>query len=308
MRLQSSLSLSERCAAACGLTQVAIASDTSFYILKYNREMVDAYLASGEPVDENEGIEDAFELLYEIGERVRTAVWMGDCFIYNNSEWRLNYCVGGEITTIFHLDRWVPPLSPQGDSRADAHTLPREGSVGSTCAAGYSTCSEAAPLTNTAMCVCRPMYILGYMASQNRLYLIDREFSIISYTLLMSAIEFKTLVLREEVEAAFELLPDIPTDMHSGLARFLESRGLIKEALQVRGGRGTPRVFVFTSYTWCVCVTQRSLRQLHLLTCVHCTRWRRSRTTSSSSPSSWVSSPWRCRLRARRPRRPSGSR
>ena len=51
---------------------VAISSDTSFYILKYNREMVDAYLASGEPVDENEGIEDAFELLYEIGERVRT--------------------------------------------------------------------------------------------------------------------------------------------------------------------------------------------------------------------------------------------
>jgi coatomer subunit beta' len=162
---------------------VCISSDTSFYILKYNREMVDTYLASGEPVDENEGIEDAFELLYEIGERVRTAVWMGDCFIYNNSEWRLNYCVGGEVTTIFHLDR--------------------------------------------------PMYILGYMASQNRLYLIDRDFAIVSYTLLMSAIEFKTLVLREEVEAAFELLSDVPVEMHSGLARFLESRGLIKEALKV---------------------------------------------------------------------------
>lgn len=108
---------------------VTIGSDQSFYILRYNRELVDNYLASGEPVDENEGIEDAFELLYEIGERVRTGVWMGDCFIYNNSEWRLNYCVGGEVTTIFHLDR--------------------------------------------------PMYILGYMASQNRLYLIDREFSVV---------------------------------------------------------------------------------------------------------------------------------
>ena len=49
---------------------------------------------------------------------------MGDCFIYNNSAWRLNYCVGGEVTTMFHLDR--------------------------------------------------PMYLLGYLASQSRIYLIDK--------------------------------------------------------------------------------------------------------------------------------------
>ena len=30
---------------------------------------------------------------------------MGDCFIYTNSENRLNYYVGGEIVTISHLDR-----------------------------------------------------------------------------------------------------------------------------------------------------------------------------------------------------------
>ena len=32
-------------------------------------------------------------------------VWVGDCFIYTNSENRLNYHVGGEIVTISHLDR-----------------------------------------------------------------------------------------------------------------------------------------------------------------------------------------------------------
>lgn len=42
-------------------------------------------------------MEDAFELLHEINERVRTGLWVGDCFIYNNSSWRLNYCVGGEV-------------------------------------------------------------------------------------------------------------------------------------------------------------------------------------------------------------------
>lgn len=30
---------------------------------------------------------------------------VGDCFIYNNAAWRLNYCVGGEVTTLYHLDK-----------------------------------------------------------------------------------------------------------------------------------------------------------------------------------------------------------
>ena len=54
----------------------------------------------------------------------RAGLWVGDCFIYNNAAWRLNYCVGGEVTTMFHLDR--------------------------------------------------PMYLLGYLASQSRVYLIDK--------------------------------------------------------------------------------------------------------------------------------------
>ncbi|KAL6961445.1 hypothetical protein U1Q18_039214 [Sarracenia purpurea var. burkii] len=54
---------------------VAIGSETSFYILKFNRDLVSTYLDSGRPVDE-EGVEDAFELLYEINERVRTGLWI----------------------------------------------------------------------------------------------------------------------------------------------------------------------------------------------------------------------------------------
>lgn len=61
------------------------------------RDAVAAHTEAGKPVDE-QGVEDAFELLHEISERVRTGIWVGDCFIYNNSSWRLNYCVGGEVT------------------------------------------------------------------------------------------------------------------------------------------------------------------------------------------------------------------
>ncbi|XP_058192422.1 coatomer subunit beta'-3 isoform X1 [Rhododendron vialii] len=161
---------------------VAIASDTSFYILKYNRDVVSAHLDSGSPVDE-QGVEDAFELLYEINERVRTGLWVGDCFIYNNSSWRLNYCVGGEVTTMFHLDR--------------------------------------------------PMYLLGYMANQSRVFLIDKEFNVMGYTLLLSLIEYKTLVMRGDLERANEILPSIPKEHHNSVARFLESRGSIEEALEV---------------------------------------------------------------------------
>ncbi|MFQ6656424.1 hypothetical protein Gotur_026539 [Gossypium turneri] len=139
---------------------VAIAGDTSFYILKYNRDVVQSYLDSGRQVDE-QGVEDAFELLHETNERVRTGIWVGDCFIYNNTSWRLNYCVGGEVTTMFHLDR--------------------------------------------------PMYLLGYLASQSR----------------------KTLVMQGDLERANEILPSIPKEHHNSAAQFLESRGMIEDALEV---------------------------------------------------------------------------
>ncbi|KAF2541463.1 hypothetical protein F2Q68_00032548 [Brassica cretica] len=134
---------------------VAIASDTSFYILKYNRDLVSSHFDSGRPTDE-EGVEDAFEVLHENDERVRTGIWVGDCFIYNNSSSKLNYCVGGEVTTMYHLDR--------------------------------------------------PMYLLGYIANQSRVYLVDKEFNVIGYTLLLSLIEYKTLVMRDSFFTASYLM------------------------------------------------------------------------------------------------------
>ncbi|TYI89665.1 hypothetical protein E1A91_D03G070700v1 [Gossypium mustelinum] len=172
---------------------VAIAGDTSFYILKYNICKtfcrVDSLFVkcmisynSGRQVDE-QGVEDAFELLHETNERVRTGIWVGDCFIYNNTSWRLNYCVGGEVTTMFHLDR--------------------------------------------------PMYLLGYLASQSRVYLIDKEFNVMGYTLLLSLIEYKTLVMQGDLERANEILPSIPKEQHNSVAQFLESQGMIEDALEV---------------------------------------------------------------------------
>lgn len=54
-----------------------------------------------------------------------------------------------------------------------------------------------------------------------------------SYTLLLSLIEFKTLVMRDQLSDALELLPGIPSEQRTGLARFLEAKGLVQEALEI---------------------------------------------------------------------------
>jgi len=65
-------------------TLLTIACESAFYILKYDKSAVQSFLATGQEVGE-EGIEDAFEILHEIPERVRTAIWVGDCFIYTQA-------------------------------------------------------------------------------------------------------------------------------------------------------------------------------------------------------------------------------
>ncbi|KAK2704617.1 hypothetical protein QYM36_016869 [Artemia franciscana] len=81
---------------------VAITTEESFYVLKYNASVVAEASEEGRAED---GYEDAFEVVGEVAENVKTATWVGDCFIYSNSLNRLNYYVGGEIVTISHLDR-----------------------------------------------------------------------------------------------------------------------------------------------------------------------------------------------------------
>ena len=79
----------------------------------------------------------------------------------------------------------------------------------------------------------RAMYIVGYMAPLSRVFLMDKEFAITSYTLLLAVIEYKTLVIRGEMEAAGEVLKTIPEEKHNEIAKFLEARELIAEALEV---------------------------------------------------------------------------
>lgn len=44
--------------------------------------------------------------------RVKTAKWIGDCFVYTNAANRLNYLVGQQSHTITQFDKYVPRQTP----------------------------------------------------------------------------------------------------------------------------------------------------------------------------------------------------
>ncbi|XP_065314583.1 coatomer subunit beta'-like isoform X2 [Gordionus sp. m RMFG-2023] len=161
---------------------ITITTDDNYFILKYNQDIVAQSKENKELVTED-GIEDAFAVISEIQDNVKTGLWIGDCFIYTNAFNRLNYYVGGEVVTIAHLN-------------------------------------------NT-------LYILGYIPTQNRVYLCDKELNVISYTLLLSVLQYQTAVMRKDFAEADKLLPSIPKEHRSKVAHFLEKQGFKKQALVV---------------------------------------------------------------------------
>lgn len=77
------------------------------------------------------------------------------------------------------------------------------------------------------------MYVLGYIQRDSRIYLVDKDVNVLSFALSISVLEYQTLVLREEMDSAAELLPTIPADQMNKIARFLEGQGHKELALEV---------------------------------------------------------------------------
>lgn len=78
-----------------------------------------------------------------------------------------------------------------------------------------------------------PQYILGYIQRDSRVYLADKDVNVTSFALSLPVLEYQTLVLRDDMETAAELLPSIPHDQLNKIARFLEGQGHKELALEV---------------------------------------------------------------------------
>lgn len=79
----------------------------------------------------------------------------------------------------------------------------------------------------------QPMYILGYIQRDSRIYLADKDVGVTSFALSLPVLEYQTLVLRDELEAASELLASIPEGELNKVARFLDGQGHKELALEV---------------------------------------------------------------------------
>jgi coatomer subunit beta' len=75
--------------------------------------------------------------------------------------------------------------------------------------------------------------ILGYLAKEDRVYLIDKGLNIISYKVTLAVLQYQTAVMRGDFDSANELLPSIDVGEYTKVARFLESQGFKEEALAV---------------------------------------------------------------------------
>ena len=83
----------------------------------------------------------------------------------------------------------------------------------------------------------RPMYLLGFVPKEDRVFLIDKSYNVVSYKLLLSMLNYQTAVVRKDFDTANALLPTIPKSEYAAAARFLESQGYKEEALAVSPDR-----------------------------------------------------------------------
>ncbi|KAJ1972938.1 Coatomer subunit beta' [Dimargaris xerosporica] len=166
---------------------MTIVTEESMFILRFDhqvyQEQLNLHGGTLPPELQEEGLEEAFEVIQEFPEKVGSGCWIGDCFIYTTQARRLNYIVGGQTFTIAHFDT--------------------------------------------------TLYLLGYVAKDNRVYLVDKDLQVVSYLLPLSIIEYQTAIVRGDFDAAEQLLPLISTAQRNKVARFLESEDLKELALEV---------------------------------------------------------------------------
>ena len=50
--------------------------------------------------------------------------------------------------------------------------------------------------------VFRPLYVLGYIPKDNRVYLGDKELGVVSYSVQLSVLEYQTAIMRKDFDTA----------------------------------------------------------------------------------------------------------
>merc|ERR1719204_2055729 len=86
-------------------TVCILCCEEQMYVLEYLEEMVKKFFERGVEVDPEQGIEQAFQMVYTSPEKVTSGAFEGDVFFYTNQSGRLNYLIGEKTVTVAHLDK-----------------------------------------------------------------------------------------------------------------------------------------------------------------------------------------------------------
>lgn len=79
--------------------KAAICTDDGLYVLQYDEVAVQEHLSTFEHLPED-GLEEAFEFIDQVDEKVISGLWIGDCFVYVTTGNRVSYLVGGQTYQI----------------------------------------------------------------------------------------------------------------------------------------------------------------------------------------------------------------
>ena len=74
---------------------------------------------------------------------------------------------------------------------------------------------------------------MGYIPSQNRLYLVDKHFNIVSYEVLNSIAEYQSAISAKNIAKALQIQETIPIKYYDKLAKFLDQIDLKEEAFHL---------------------------------------------------------------------------
>ncbi|KAG5495285.1 hypothetical protein JKF63_02352 [Porcisia hertigi] len=83
---------------------VALVTTSGVFLLKFNGDAVAQYLEQNTTTSDD-GLGFSFDLVEELDEKVRDVAWVGDCLVYINEVYRLNFYIGGEVSNIAVLNR-----------------------------------------------------------------------------------------------------------------------------------------------------------------------------------------------------------
>lgn len=171
---------------------------------------------------------------------------------WNEAGQSVALCTGDTVYVLRYSSDAVPDIEPSPGSVEDtdgfeqAFQLAPNGEVSVAVRNGF-WCGDVFLFTTTTNRLCyyvggelvtishldRPMYLLGYLAKENRVYLSDRDLQIVSYSLLFNVLEYETAVMRGDFAAADAIFPSIPKDQRTKIAQFLEKQGFRSQAMRV---------------------------------------------------------------------------